>query len=715
MKIHDAFRKCSGVGLSKGSGAIRALLACLLIPAMDLHAQNTQDQPVTELSEVEVVAHLNEVRNQIEPSLGATTFEIGQPQIEAQSQGPDAPFNQTLLRAPGVVQDSFGQLHVRGEHANLQYRINGVLLPEGITVFGQELPTRFVQRFSLIDGALPAQYGFKTAGIVDIETKTGTLQPGGEVSMYGGSFQTLQPSFELGGTSGKWDYFVTGTYFHSQLGIENPTPNLNAIHDSTDQYRGFLYASYVIDSTSRITLFGGGSYGDFQIPNNPGQVPALTFNGRSTFDSARLNENQHQQNYYGVLAYQKTWGDFNLQAAVFDRYSSVLFTPDTAGDLIFNGLAGRVDQSLQTQGLELDSSWKINDQHTLRGGFTVMLAQQKANDPLQVFPTDSTGAQSSDIPIAIQQGDYKSGWEYGFYLQDEWKPWKPLTINFGARFDVVDEFTHENQLSPRINLALQLTRSTVVHAGYARYFTPPSFEAVSQRDIAAQNNTTNAFAVQKDDPVRAEKANYFDAGITQTFLSDFHVGLDGYYKRAHDQIDSGQFGAAVIETEFNYKDGLVYGGELTATYEHAGFSAYGNLALSKAQGRDINSQQFQFDPVELAYIQKHWIYLDHNQAVTGSGGLSYRWKDSLVSVDFLYGNGLRAGFANQEKLPPYYPVNLGFQQAVKVGKLGKVKFRFDVVNIFDQVYQLRTGTGVGVGAPQYGMRRGFFGGVSFEW
>ena len=41
--------------------------------------------------------------------------------------------------------------------------------------------------------------------------------------------------------------------------------------------------------------------------------------------------------------------------------------------------------------------------------------------------------------------------------------------------------------------------------------------------------------------------------------------------------------------------------------------------------------------------------------------------------------------------------------------------RFDIVNILDQVYQLRAGTGVGVGAPQYGPRRAFYGGVSFDF
>ena len=54
-------------------------------------------------------------------------------------QGDNAPLNQVLLQAPGVAQDSFGQIHVRGDHANVQYRLNGVQLPEGLSVFGQAI------------------------------------------------------------------------------------------------------------------------------------------------------------------------------------------------------------------------------------------------------------------------------------------------------------------------------------------------------------------------------------------------------------------------------------------------------------------------------------------------------------------------------------------------------------------------------------------------
>ena len=145
---------------------------------------------------------------------------------KSQPQGDNQPFNQLLLQAPGVAQDSFGQLHVRGDHANLQFRLNGVILPEGINVFGQALQTRLANSVSLITGALPAQYGLRTAGIIDIQTKTGTLNPGGSFTLYGGSQSTFQPSAEWGGRVGQIDYYVTGEILHNAEGIENPAADL---------------------------------------------------------------------------------------------------------------------------------------------------------------------------------------------------------------------------------------------------------------------------------------------------------------------------------------------------------------------------------------------------------------------------------------------------------------------------------------------------------
>src|SRR5262249_60229903 len=114
-------------------------------------------------------------------------YDFSHPFIGHIPLGENAPLNQVLLRAPGVVQDSFGQIHVRGDHGNLQYRLDGVQLPDGLSRFSQFLMTRSIESMSLLTGALPAQYGLRTAGVVDITVNSGTSAPGADLSVTGGS------------------------------------------------------------------------------------------------------------------------------------------------------------------------------------------------------------------------------------------------------------------------------------------------------------------------------------------------------------------------------------------------------------------------------------------------------------------------------------------------------------------------------------------------
>src|SRR4029077_12927380 len=430
-------------------------------------------------------------REAIVPSLGATRYTIGADRIDSQAQGENAPFNQTILRFPAVAQDSFGQLHVRGEHANLQYRIDDVLLPESIPGFGPELATRFADNISLMTGALPAQFGFRETGVIDIHTKTGAAFINSEASIYVGSFNTFQESLERGGVTGRLSYYVTQSYLHDGIGIENPTSSNSPIHDDTDQFKQFAYLSYIVDDTSRYTLLAGDNHNDFQITNNPGQMPVFSDMGRTNFNSAKLDENQSEDNAYEILTYQKNAGDFNFQASIFNRYSSILFRPDNVGDLIFNGVASRVDRDILSNGIEFDSSYKLNDQHTIRAGFIFTEQYATVGTATLVFPVDANGMQTSDIPRRIIDNHDKYGYFYGFYLQDEWKPFEQLTINFGGRLDFVNAFSDENQLSPRINIVYKPWDSTTFHAGYARYFTPPPLEAVPEATIAKFTGTTN--------------------------------------------------------------------------------------------------------------------------------------------------------------------------------------------------------------------------------
>src|SRR5579863_3011553 len=418
---------------------------------------------------IDVVAKaLDLARGQIQPSLGATVYRLDRPAIENQTQGYDAPLNQVLLQAPGVAQDSFGQIHVRGDHANLQFRIDGVQLPEGINVFGQALETRLAQSVSLITGALPAQYGFRTAAVIDIETKTGLLDPGGSISMYGGNQGWLQPSFEYGGHVGQVNYFISGDFLHNSIGIENPTPSFNPIHDQTDQQRGFAFISGIVDPTTRVSAILGTSRSQLQIPNNPGQTPGLglTVNGQTDFDSSRLNENQREITHYGIVSLQKKLDDIDFQVSAFNRYSSAYFTPDLLGDLLFNGIAQTAYRRSIATGTQADGSYRIGDDHTLRAGYFVQGERSTSASDSLVIGLNPDGSQISDQPLSILVSSGKTGWLYVIYIQDEWKILPRVTINFGARFDLIDEYAHDQQLSPRINVVWEPTDSTTITAGY---------------------------------------------------------------------------------------------------------------------------------------------------------------------------------------------------------------------------------------------------------
>ena len=689
------------------------------------------------LEDVTVFGKLDTARNQIQPALGASTYTINKEQIASLPGGENASFNEVLLNTPSMAQDSLGQLHLRGEHANLQYRINDVLLPEGLTGFGNELDTRFVDSVRVITGTLPAQYGFRTAGVVDIHTKSGAFDQGGEAGVYGGSYDTVKPSLELGGTSGKFNYYVEGTYNYNNLGIENPTSSATAIHDKTEQYKGFTYLSYLLDDTSRLSFMGSAGYADYQIPNTPGvpaglpavpdgvtPVPWAAFLPTPYFNSSALNENQNQQNYYAVLAYQKSAGDLNLQVAGFGRGSSVHFHPDQIGDLYFNGVAGDVSRSLYSGGLQLDASYELRDNNTLRGGFMLLDDEVSAHSVTTVFPVDDDGNPSGS-PFPISDNGVEHALFAGIYIQDEWKLIPELTINFGARFDYVNAPVDENQPSPRFNIVWTPTKDTTVHAGYARYFTPPALELVQSSSIERFTGTSNEPEVKQNDPPKSERADYFDIGVNQKIVSGLQLGVDGYYKEARQQLDDGFFGAALIPANFNYDQGRIYGVEFSGTYVNGGFSTYANVAWSVAQGRQVASSQFLFGQDDVDYIAHNWIYLDHDQQVTGSFGASYLWKHSSgstrVYVNALYGSGLRTDLVNPDgsvipnggSVPAYYSVAIGAEQIFKVGPKQFLKARLDIANINDNIYQLRNGSGVGVNASQYGMRFGIFGGLSY--
>jgi outer membrane receptor protein involved in Fe transport len=662
------------------------------------------------------------------PKIGANaSYPVTHQDIEGLPQGTNQPIDKVILQLPGVTQDSAAQgaLHVRNDHANLQYRLNGIIIPDGVSGFGQLLETSFVGSLSLITGALPAQYGLRNTGLIDIQSRTAPAVPEGTVSLYGGSHASITPSIEYGGTSGRTEYFFASRGFFTDLGLENPTSHYDAIHDQSQQGRAFGYASRLLDATTRLVAMSGVAIIKYQIPNNPGQptvalAPSANPDPFADANSANIDQRQLERNFYNVLALQKKLDGADWQIAYFSRYSDVHFKPDPFGDLAFNGVASDVYRSSLLNGLQGDAAYRLSPAHTLRTGFVVSGETTEATSKDIVLQADATGTAINPLdasPVGVVDSHSKLGWLLGYYVQDEWKLTDRLILNAGLRFDQMYQFVDANQLSPRASLTWKPLDGTTLHVGYARYFTPPEQVIAGPTNIALFTGTTQQPACPPlpqpcNSPVLPERSHYYDAGIVQKF-GGLELGVDAYRKIARDLLDDGQFGQAYVLNAFNYAKGHNNGVEFTAKYQVENFRAYANVAWGIQKATDVVSGQFRFTPDDLNFIATHYIYTDHAQTWTGSAGLSYLWNGTRFSTDMIFGSGLRNGTDNITHLPFYTQVNAGISHEFKWDDGTKpTTLRFDVLNVFDEVYEIRDGTGIGVFAPQFGPRRAYYIGLA---
>jgi outer membrane receptor protein involved in Fe transport len=708
--------------------ALRAYAAVLPQPSTAGPAPADSGQ-TTQLTEVVVTATRSALQKKnaqfdsardrnLLPKLGATDYSIDQRDLQTLPQGKNTPLDKVVLQIPGVSYDSAisnPDFHVRNEYSNVQYRINGIELPDGVSALGPVLGTDFIGSMSLLDGTLPAQYGLRTAGVLDITTKS-EFDPGGNVDLYGGTWATMSPSVEYGGSEGATQYFLSGRYLQSDQGLENAMPTVNPIHDDTSQERFFGYGSTLLSDTNRLTYMTGAWVGRFQIPDVAGQQPLGDY-GPETLSSTDINENEKDRFFFALVALQTHRDELDTQLSVFTRYGSIDFMPDPYYDLAFNDVAANVVRKSILNGLQFDGAYRLSDAHTLRAGFVASVEHTQVYDIATVLPVAPDGTV---LPVPLTVNDYtpKVGWTAGVYAQDEWRMRSNLTLNTGVRFDQMNQFVSANQVSPRVVLVYKPVAGTSLHAGVSRYFTPPLQAEATPNDLALFQNTTQQQAIPLDDPVRPERANYIDIGLDQTVLSTLTAGADVYYKRGTDMLDDGTFGNAVVLSQFNYAYGYSKGAELKLNYQRGALRVYANYAHEITKAKEVNSNQYLIgDPVELAYLAANYTYTSDAQTNTASAGGSYRWGGTFVTLDGIYGSGLRAGFANLQHSPDYTQINAaaGHNFYPWRGDDKPLTMRLSAINLFDRVYVLRAATGVGEFAPQYGPRRGVFGEITQQF
>jgi outer membrane receptor protein involved in Fe transport len=627
----------------------------------------------------------------------------GLPQAEA------TPLNQVLLQMPGVALDQNQEIHIRGEHAGIQYQMNGIMLPLDINndpTFTQLLNSYFVKSVSLIDGVLPAEYGYRTSGVVEISTKNGCDDAHNEFTIYGGQRDTAQLSFQLGGCSGKFSYYLTGVYTHSNLGLSSATRGPDPIHDGTNQGQGFAYLTYSISPTTQLSLIAGMTVANNQFPNAPGERPEFKLSGvdPANFPSTDIDSTLEQQDYYGVLALNGALGsNADYQLAYTMHYNRENFNPDPISDLIYQGIAPKVFDSDFSNSAQGNLTYRWND-HTFRGGFYFGEYGVEADNTSQVFPLK--GGVPLTVPVSITTDLNKINLVYGVYLQDTWQLTEKLSVNFGLRWDRTSGLVNDSQFSPTINFVYKPRRDTTIHAGFARNFQIPNFQGISP-GITALKDTTGGVGpgIPLSTKLDAETDYTWDVGYIHQFTPQLALSQDSYFRIDRHYIDEGQFGFVPLDAPFNYVRGYGAGLENSLTYNLPNFALRVSSYVAREEVRGVATGQYNFPPLaQLKYIDQHYIVLDHTPLVGASGGAAYKWKTWQFTVDGLFSSGLRGGFANRTQLPKVWQFNLSAAKTLDLPVLGNIENRIVLLNVFDRTNLIRPATGIGVFQSAYGPR-----------
>lgn len=665
----------------------------------------------------------------IQTKASSETYSLSRKEIEILPRGNNIDLDQLLLTIPSAVNGSLGQVHIHQEHGNIQYRIDGVPIPDTVsTTFSDVISPRAWERADIVLGGMEANVGNKTAALVDITTKSGTKPAFGSIQMFGGSNKTINPSFEYGGTIGqKFRYYVLNSLRSTDRGIDPPTLGHSVFHDQSERNQTMFRGDYQHDNNNNFTLLFLNSIAKYQIPTASGQTPNPTIvdllpAGFIPAPSQMVNENQKENNQYGQLVWRHDINTRNFfSLAAYFRQTRATFTTDPLNVLAYVQDAaepfssGSQDRTGYSGGVRLDYTFVHSKEHLIKAGFQINRTQAINKTRLFTFLDDGLGNPIGGV-INRNADNRLIGWRQGFWIQDQWTPNEHWTINIGVRADSVQYLRDEGQLSPRIGVTYRYNPAHAFHAYYGRMFTPPNLETIS----FAKLNTAGTKAAPEDaanNLPRAERAHYFQIGSTHALTDWATLQLTGYYKLAHYFLDAGQFGTTPLLNSYAFERGWTRGADaaLKVSFgEH--LAGRGNIAWGQCKGYGLQSGQFLLDVAEIRDINSPGgVFCDHMQTVTASGVLSYRLFDrTTLTGQVLFASGLRTAAedakTNSSHMPSYTIYNVSIDHVILLPWHGqKLSLGFDIVNALDQKYFINQGEGsIGLGVSHAGMPRSFF-------
>jgi hypothetical protein len=635
-------------------------------------------------------------------------------QVFKQNDYHGAPTNTTsqLLQQSivGAARAPTGEVHIRGQHAEYTYYIDGLPVPSGISGSLNELfDPQVVNQIDFQTGGWDAEYGNKNAAIVNINTR---IPSGGfhyEFSGFGGRFRTGAPektettngqSLTFSTNSGKWGFFASGSRQQSDMRREPvvfDTAN-NAIenfHNTGTDVFAFAKVQYSATDQDVVNFEVNRSRTRFAVP----------------FDSVEGIIDDHQEDVNGFvnLGWRHQLGIENLELGkssdlflgAFFRDGSLTYTPGLtdSATFVFPGDTTHYiiaeDRSFQTTGAKVD--YTVRAHHGLEFKTGVLASVTRGHEDFSSTTNTGTSGPASNSNL--------NGSDIGVYAQTAIAPSDRWELRAGVRFDnhLAPFAGHQNQVSPRAKLSFFPDPGNTFWVYYGRLFLPTNVEDLRAITSTAQGGVAAA-------PTLPERDNFYEVGYVHRFPFGLVTKLSGYKKESTPGIDDATVPGTAIVTSVNIATVSITGLEGVLEIRPRGpFSGYVNLAINHAYGSHPITGGF-FPPDSSPGL----FDLDHDQRVSGVATAVYASRGFYLSATGNYGTGLTNGndpdstygtglfaFNKHTHVDPTFIMSASAGYAFAVGNV-IIRPQLYVDNLFNHKYLLKGAffSGASVGRPR---------------
>jgi hypothetical protein len=544
----------------------------VLSQSVDIRSQLPTDLNISlQLASVNARVTVTANDTLIDPDQAGSVSQIGSSTIETRlSSLPGRTIQDLVNSQPGWLYEGNAVLHPRGSEYQTQFVVDGIPLTDNRSPsFGPELEADDVDSMSIYTAGIPAEYGRKMGGVVELNTMRDTT-PGfhGELDLSGGSFDTAGAFFKGQYTWGKNTFGVSASGDGTAHYL-NPVVTQNYTNRGTT---GDFSADYERDFTpkDRLTMSVRHELSRYELPNENVQQTAGQLQTADNFETM------------GILSYQHIFST----RAVADFHMMIR---DNSNDFYSNDNSTPVEITQHNWFREAYFKGAITVTH---GHHEIKVGAESDNtflhentgyvvtDPTQF--DDSTPCQSGSIddpddegPCTFQFIGAKPDLEQSAFIQDLFHAGN-WTINAGVRWDHYQLLLNRQAVDPRFAISRYFPSvGVVVHFSYDRVFQTPSFENILYSSSPEVTALSDDFLRL---PVEPSEGNYYEAGLTKAFAG--HLRLDANYFRrlVNNYADDDQIDNTTISFPIAFRKAILYGAEgkldLTPWGRFSGYLSY---------------------------------------------------------------------------------------------------------------------------------------------